>query len=85
MEDLKDKVIKSLLKTLTYDEMTEEQEKLVTKYETEIWKKKVDELKDSMTKEELADQIHDWWLDYEFSDGTEENLLLYIEKEKCYV
>ena len=81
MDDLRDRVIKSLLETLSYDEMTEEQEKLVTEYETEIWKKKIDEIKDSMTKAELAEQIHDWWLDYEFSDGTEENLLLYIEKE----
>ncbi len=81
MDNLKDRVIKSLLETLTYDKMTEEQEKLVTEYETEIWKKKIDKLKDSMTKEELSEQIHDWWLDYEFADGTEENLLLYIGKE----
>ena len=35
MEDLKTKLIESLLSTITYDEMTEEQEKLVTEYETE--------------------------------------------------
>ena len=33
-EDLKARLIKSLLSTITYDEMTEEQEKLVTEYET---------------------------------------------------
>ena len=43
MEDLKTKLIESLLSTITYDEMTEEQEKLVTEYETEIWKPKIDE------------------------------------------
>ena len=45
MEELKTKLIESLLSTITYDEMTEEQEKLVTEYETEKWKPKIDELK----------------------------------------
>ena len=40
MEDLKTKLIESLLSTITYDEMTEEQEKLVAEYETEKWKPK---------------------------------------------
>lgn len=78
-EDLKARLIKSLLSTITYDEMTEEQEKLVTEYETEIWKAKIDELtiidKENVTEE----QIHDWWLDYKFTDGTEDNLVEYIK------
>lgn len=78
-EDLKARLIKSLLSTITYDEMTEEQEKLVTEYETEIWKAKIDELtiidKENVTEE----QIHDWWLDYKFTDGTENNLIEYIK------
>ena len=39
------KAVHALLSTITYDEMTEEQEKLVTEYETEKWKPKIDELK----------------------------------------
>lgn len=78
MEEIKTKLIESLLSTLTYDDMTLEQERLVTEYQTEIWKLKVDELRHTMTKEEMEEQIHDWWLDYQFTDGTEENLLVYI-------
>ena len=78
MEELKTKLIESLLSTITYDEMTEEQEKLVTEYETEKQKPKIDELKKTMTVSDIQEQIHDWWLDYQFTDGTEENLLAYI-------
>ena len=78
MEELKTKLIESLLSTITYDEMTEEQEKLVTEYETEKWKLKIDELKKTMTVSDMQEQIQDWWLDYQFTDGTEENLLAYI-------
>lgn len=78
MEELKTKLIESLLSKITYDEMTEEQEKLVTEYETEKWKPKIDELKKTMTVSDIQEQIHDWWLDYQFTDGTEENLLAYI-------
>ena len=78
-EELTVRLIKSLLSTITYDDMTEEQEKLVTEYETEIWKAKIDELtvigKESVTEE----QIHNWWLEYEFTDGTEKNLIEYIK------
>ena len=79
MEEIKRNQAQQLLRTLTYDEMTEEQEKLVTEYETEIWKSKVDELKSTMSKEAIKEQIHDWWLDYQFSDGAEENLLNYAD------
>ena len=46
--------------------------------ETEKWKPKIDELKKTMTVSDIQEQIHDWWLDYQFTDGTEENLLAYI-------
>ena len=39
---------------------------------------KIDELKKTMTVSDIQEQIHDWWLDYQFTDGTEENLLAYI-------
>ena len=79
MKDIKTRLIEALLKTMTYDEMTEEQEKLVTEYETEKWKLEVDKLKGILSKEEIKKQIHDWWLDYQFTDGTEINLDNYVE------
>ena len=78
MEELKTKLIESLLSTMTYDEMTEEQEKLVTEYETEKWKHKVDDLREKLSPDQIKEQIHDWWLDYHFTDGTENNLLAYV-------
>lgn len=79
MEGIKDKVIESLLRSITYDEMTLEQERLVVQYETERWRLKVDELINSdMSKEAIEEQIHDWWLDYLMADGTEENLYNYV-------
>lgn len=78
MEELETKLIESLLSTLTYDEMTEEQEKLVTKYETEKWKPEVDKLRDTMSVDQIREKIHDWWLDYKFTDGTEDNLMAYV-------
>ena len=78
MEDIKTRLIESLLQTITYDDMTKEQEELVVEYETEKWKPKVDELKAALTKEEIENQIHEWWLNYEFADGTEDNLIRYI-------
>lgn len=80
-KDLKTKLIKALLQTITYDEMTKEQKKLVTEYETEIWKAKINELVIA-GKDVTEEQIHDWWLDYEFSDETEINLTDYIKKAK---
>jgi len=32
-----------------------------------------------MPKEKIEKQIHDWWLDYQIADGTEDNLLKYVE------
>lgn len=80
MEELKTNLIKSLLSTLTYDDMTPEQEKLVVEYETEIWKPKVAELKGKIPIEDIKETIHDWWMDYEIADGTEDNLLTYAEE-----
>lgn len=78
MEELKTKLIHSLLSTLTYDDMDKEQMALVVKYETELWKPKVDELRVTKDKDEIKEIIHDWWLDYEIADGTEDNLLAYV-------
>ena len=81
MEDIKTRLIEALLQTITYDDMTKEQEELVVEYETEKWKSKVDELRAALTKEEIEEQIHEWWLNYEFADGTEDNLIRYINEE----
>lgn len=81
MEELKTKLIKALLKTLTYDDMTAEQENLVVEYETEMWKPKIDELiRTGNTLEDIEEQIHDWWLDYQIADGTEDNLFVYAKE-----
>ena len=64
-----------LLREMSYDKMTPEQERIVIEYETEIWRTRVDELKATMTREQIKEQIHEWWLDYQFADGTEDNLL----------
>lgn len=80
MEDLKTRLIEALLETMTYDDMSEKQEELVTEYETEKWKPKVEDLIESgMVKEKIIEQIHDWWMDYLFTDGTEDNLLEHVE------
>lgn len=79
MEEIKTKLIESLLKTITYDDMTLEQERLVVEYETEKLKTKVDELKKKLSKKELEEIIHGWWLDYQIADGTEINLISYIQ------
>ena len=72
MEELKTRLIESLLKTLTYDDMNEEQMELVVEYETELWRKKIDSfISRNMTKTKIKEHIHDWWLDYEIADGTE--------------
>lgn len=79
MEEIKTKLIESLLKTITYDDMTLEQERLVVEYETEKLKSKVDDLKRTMSKEQLEETIHEWWLDYQIADETENNLIAYIQ------
>lgn len=79
MEEIKTKLIKALLETITYDDMTEKQERLVVEYETEKLKPIVDELKKKLSKKELEKTIHEWWLDYQIADGTEDNLIAYIQ------
>lgn len=79
MEEIKTKLIESLLKTITYDDMTLEQERLVVEYETEKLKPKVNDLKRAMSKEQLEETIHEWWLDYQIADETENNLIAYIQ------
>lgn len=79
MEEIKTKLIKALLGTITYDDMTEKQERLVVEYETEKLKPIVDELKKKLSKKELEKTIHEWWLDYQIADGTEDNLIAYIQ------
>lgn len=79
MEKIKTKLIETLLETITYDDMTEKQERLVVEYETKKLKPKVDELKKKLSKEELEKTIHEWWLDYQIADGTENNLIAYVQ------
>lgn len=79
MEKIKTKLIETLLETITYDDMTEKQERLVVEYETKKLKPKVDELKKKLSKEELGKTIHEWWLDYQIADGTENNLIAYVQ------
>lgn len=62
-----------------YDDMTLEQERLAVEYETKKLKPKVDDLKSTMSKEQLEETIHEWWLDYQIADETENNLIAYIQ------
>nr|DAN67983.1 MAG TPA: hypothetical protein [Caudoviricetes sp.] len=80
-EELESRLIRSLLSTITCDEMTEEQKGLVTEYQTEIWKAKINELTVIYKVNITEDQIHNWWLDYEFTDETERNLIEYIKNK----
>ena len=78
MEATKRLLAENLLKITPYIDMTEEQEKLVVEYETENLIPKVDELKTIMTKDRIIEEIHEWWLEYEIADGTEDNLIKYL-------
>lgn len=78
VKDVMRKSVHALLSNGSYDELNEEQEALVVEYETELYKEKVDELRKSMSQEEIKEIIHDWWQDYEIADDTEENLLDYV-------
>ena len=73
------KAVHALLSSGSYDDLNEEQNSVVVEFETEIMKAKVDELRKTMPLEEIKETIHDWWQDYEIADGTEDNLLAYIE------
>ena len=78
VKDVMRKSVHALLSNGSYDDLNEEQEALVVEYETELYKEKVDELRKSMSSEEIKETIHDWWQDYKIADGTEENLLDYV-------
>lgn len=68
----------NLLSSGSYDDLNEEQKAVVVEFETELWKPKVDELRKSMSPEEIKETIHDWWQDYKIADETEDNLLAYV-------
>ena len=72
------KAVHALLSNSSYDDLNKEQEAVVVEFETELWKPRIDELRKSMSPEEIEETIHDWWSDYEIADGTEENLLDYV-------
>lgn len=78
VKEVMQKAVKALLSSGSYDDLNEEQNNLVVEFETEIWKVKVDELRDKMPPEEIRETIHDWWQDYKIADGTEDNLLAYV-------
>lgn len=78
IKDVMRKSVHALLSSISYDELNEEQNALVVEYETELYKEKVDELRKTMSPEEIKETINDWWQDYEIADGTEENLLEYV-------
>lgn len=72
------KAVHALLSTGSYDDLNEEQNAVVVEFETELWKPRVDELRKSMSPEDIKVVIHDWWQDYKIADGTEDNLLAYV-------
>lgn len=78
VKEVMQKAVHALLSSGSYNDLNEEQNNLVVEFETEIWKAKVDELRDKMRPEEIRETIHDWWQDYEIADGTEDNLLAYV-------
>ncbi len=78
MDINKKKLAEEILNTVSYIDMDEEQTKLVVEYELEIYKPKVDKLKERYNKDKVEEKIHDWWLDYSIADETEDALVEYI-------
>ncbi len=76
------KALVALLSSGSYDGLNKEQEAVVVEFETELFKSKIDELRESMPREEIKEVIHGWWQDYEIADKTEDNLLAYLEELK---
>ncbi len=76
------KALVALLSSGSYDGLNKEQEAVVVEFETELFKSKIDELRESMPREEIKEVIHDWWQDYEIADKTEDNLLAYLAELK---
>lgn len=78
IKEVMQKEVRALLSSGSYDDLNEEQNAVIVEFETELWKPKVDELRKSMSPEEIKETIHDWWSDYEIANGTEDNLLAYV-------
>lgn len=78
IKEVMQKAVRALLSSGSYDDLNEEQNAVVVEFETELWKPKVDELRKSTPSEKIKEIVHDWWLDYEIADGTEDNLLAYV-------
>lgn len=72
------KALYVLLNNAAYDDLNEEQISSVVALETALWKQKVDELRSKMSPDESIEVIHDWWLNYEIANETEDNLLAYV-------
>lgn len=72
------KALYVLLNNAAYDDLNEEQISSVVALETALWKQKVDELRSKMSSDEIIEVIHDWWLNYEIANETEDNLLAYV-------
>lgn len=69
-----------LLYQCSYSEMTEEQLNVVAKYETKVWKKRIDRklsLGETVTTRITADWFHHGWI----SDQTRDNLDVYIHEK----
>ena len=82
MTDRERILVANLLKAflpMAYDDLNEKQMQVVAEAETEIYKKHIDELRATCPLEEIKNHIHDWWLDYEISDKTEDMLLEYLQ------
>lgn len=77
MDINKRKLAEEIRYTISYLDMDEEQTELVVEYELELYKPKVDKLKERYSNDKIEEKIHDWWLDYEIADETEDALLNY--------
>ena len=75
-----ERAVRALLSSGSYDDLNDEQMSVVVDFETELWKPKVDELRKSMSPEEMKKTIYKWWLDYEIASRTFDNLLAYLHK-----
>lgn len=78
MDNNKKKLAKEILNTVSYLDMDKEQTELVVEYELEIYKPKVDKLKERYNNDKIEEKIHDWWLDYKIADETEDALVKYV-------
>lgn len=77
--DMEKEALQKALMTLLNSGTCNNLNVLVTDFQTDLWKQKVDELKDKMTQEEIKKEIHDWWQNYKITDVTKDNLLAYVE------